>query len=257
MSGSDVFGGYAGFYDTLYADKDYAAEVEFLSQVFERFGVSAPADVLDLGCGTGTHDLMLAQRGHSVVGIDRAPEMIALAEQKTRGDGVDVEFHVGDVRTVDVGRSFDTVISMFAVVSYQCSNDDLSAMLATARRHLVPGGIFVFDAWFGPAVLSQHPEERTRTLETPDGDLVTRTARPVLDVIGQTVEVFYDVTRSRDGAVIEQVRESHKMRFLFAREIAYFLECAGFEMEALGPFMELDREPTVDDWNISVVARAV
>lgn len=257
MSGSDVFGGYAGFYDTLYADKDYAAEVEFLSEVFGRFGVPSSASVLDLGCGTGTHDLLLAGRGHHVVGIDRAPEMIALAEDKVRDAAVDVEFRVGDVRTVDVGRRFDAVISMFAVVSYQCSNDDLSAMLAAARRHLTPGGVFVFDAWFGPAVLSQRPEERTRTLEAPDGEVVTRAARPVLDVVEQTVEVHYDVTRSRAGAVTEEVHESHKMRFLFAREIAYFLECAGFEMEALGPFMELGREPTVDDWNISVIARAV
>jgi hypothetical protein len=146
---------------------------------------------------------------------------------------------------------------MFAVVSYQLTNADLAAMFSTARRHLEQGGLFVFDGWFGPAVLTERPEVKTKVVTEPSGDTITRVARPVLDIVAQTVEVNYDVARERDGRLIEKTSESHAMRFLFAREIELFLSAAGFELVAFGPFMELDRTITEHDWNFSAVARAV
>ena len=44
-----VFEEYAGFYDLYYADKNYAAEVNFVLRLAERFGCS-PGSVLDMGC---------------------------------------------------------------------------------------------------------------------------------------------------------------------------------------------------------------
>jgi SAM-dependent methyltransferase len=252
-----AFGAYAGFYDALYADKDYEAEVEFLFEVFSAQGVSATASVLDLGCGTGGHVIPLVQRGFRVTGVDRSAEMLARAQAKADVAGASVTLLEGDVRDVDAGGPFDVVTSMFAVVSYQLTNADLAAMFSTARRHLEQGGLFVFDGWFGPAVLTERPEVKTKVVTEPSGDTITRVARPVLDIVAQTVEVNYDVARERDGRLIEKTSESHAMRFLFAREIELFLSAAGFELVAFGPFMELDRTITEHDWNFSAVARAV
>lgn len=257
QGGSEVFGAYAGFYDALYADKDYEAECDFLVDVFAQQGVTPGATVLDLGCGTGGHVIPLARRGFRVAGVDRAEGMVERARAKAAEEGVEAEFVVGDVRSVDLGRRFDAVVSMFAVVSYQLTNEDLAAMFAVARRHLEPGSPFVFDAWFGPAVLIEQPEPRTKVVRMPDGDSITRAARPTLDVVSQTVEVAYDVTRERDGRVVERTAEAHHMRFLFAQEIRFFLEQARFRQVALGPFMDLSRPPTGADWNVSVVATAV
>lgn len=256
VSEEQVFAEYAGFYDALYADKDYEAECDFLVDVFARHGVDADGSVLDLGCGTGGHVIPLARRGYAVTGVDRSAEMLRQACDKTGQAGVSAELIEGDVCSVRVGRSFDAVISMFAVVCYQLSNDDLAAFFTTARKHLQPGGVLVFDAWFGPAVLTTQPEERSKSVFTPEGDEVVRTARPTLDVVAQTVRVDYDVVRTHGGAEVEHTRESHAMRFLFAQEIAFFLEAAGFDLERVAPFLELDREPTAADWNISVVAVA-
>lgn len=251
----ELFGTYAGFYDALYADKDYSAECDFLQQVFTSSGVRAGGSVLDLGCGTGGHALLLAGRGYDVTGVDRSAAMI----ERARGKSTDgsPEFIVCDVRDLALGRTFDAVISMFAVVSYQLTDDDLLSMFSAVRRHLEPGGLFVFDAWFGPAVLTEQPEPRTKRLVTPEGDTITREAVPHLDVVEQTVEVSYDVTRQRGGAVVESSRESHKVRFLFAREIEHFLGHAEMELVTLSPFMKLGRKPGSGDWNVSVVARAI
>lgn len=255
QSNPEVFGAYAGFYDALYADKDYQAEVDFLEQVFRAAGVAAGASVLDLGCGTGGHIVPLAARGYSAFGVDRSPGMLEQARAKASEAGVDVGYALGDVRAVDVGRRFDVVISMFAVISYQLTNADLLAMIGTAKRHLAPGGLFVFDGWFGPAVLTEQPEVKTKVVIAENGDEITRVATPRLDVVAQTVDVHYDVTRSRDGQVAEVTEESHPMRFLFAREIELMLDVAGFDLLEFGPFAELGREITANDWNFSAVAR--
>lgn len=255
MSESGVFGAYADFYDALYADKDYESETSFVVEVLTEYGVPAGAAILDLGCGTGGHAIPLVRRGYGVTGVDLSPEMVAQAIEKARAESLDVDFTVGDARTFRLGRTFDAVISMFAVLSYQLTNEDLAATFGTVAAHLKPGGLFVFDVWFGPAVLSERPEQRAKTVQTAEGDTITRRATPTLDVASQTVRVDYEIERSRGGDVIETARESHTVRFMFVQEILQLLDAAGLEPLALGPFMDLTRGPESSDWYVSVVAR--
>src|SRR5262249_50342723 len=157
---SNVFGSvYAASYDVLYRDKDYLAECALLGRVFQKYGEGSIKSILDLGCGTGNHSIPLAQQGYEVVGVDRSADMIALARNKATQGRIEksVLFHQGDLRSTDLGRRFDAVLMMFAVLGYQRENADVLAALATAHRHLRKGGLLVFDIWYGPAVLHERP----------------------------------------------------------------------------------------------------
>jgi SAM-dependent methyltransferase len=55
-----------------------------------------PARVADLGCGTGTLTLLMAQAGHLVSGLDLAPRMAALAREKLAAAGLEADVVVGD-----------------------------------------------------------------------------------------------------------------------------------------------------------------
>ena len=79
MSGvSDMFGrDYADVYDAIYRDKNYEGEVDLIERILARHGLQGARHLLDLGCGTGNHALPLARRGHTVVGVDRSPPMLA------------------------------------------------------------------------------------------------------------------------------------------------------------------------------------
>lgn len=56
----------------------------------------APAPILDIGCGTGSLTLLLAELGHQVTGIDFAQAMVAQAEAKAQAAGHAIPFYVMD-----------------------------------------------------------------------------------------------------------------------------------------------------------------
>ncbi len=228
-----VFAGYSRYYDLLYRDKDYAGEAAYVSGIVRRHCPDA-VSLMELGCGTGAHAVELASLGYDVTGVDMSEGMLEGAH--TRRDALPkelsarLEFAHGDARSVRLGRKFDAVISLFHVMSYQTSNEDLAAAFATAREHLAPGGVFIFDCWYGPAVIHQWPSVTEKKL-ADDATTVSRRAVPVVHVNENIVDVSYtvDVADRLTGAS-ETLRETHRMRYLFTPEIELALATAGMEL---------------------------
>ncbi len=70
-----------------------------------------PARILDLGCGTGSVSVLLAEMGHAVTGIDLSPRMIEQAADKARRHAVEIELRVGDAARPQVSEAFDVVLT--------------------------------------------------------------------------------------------------------------------------------------------------
>jgi len=249
-----VFCDYARYYDMLYRDKDYAAEADYVLGLVRRLCPSVKS-LLDLGCGTGRHAIEFARRGLEVHGVDLSERMIAGAKEhlKNAERGVKgwVRFEVGDVRRLDLGRKSDAVVSLFHVVSYQTTNEDLDAVFRVAAGHLKPGGVFFFDFWYGPAVLTQRPERRVKKLE--DGAIeVRREAVPRMEVNENCVVVDYRmIIRHKElGSAEEEgqeVTESHRLRYLFLPEVERLVAGAGMRMAFTHAWMQ-DRAPDIGTW---------
>lgn len=253
-----VFVNYAHFYDALYQEKDYEAECDFLEQVFARYAQSPIHTILDLGCGTGGHALILAQRGYQVTGIDYSEEMLAIARAKaasTLESSAFPTFQHGDIRTLDLGQTYDAVIAMFAVMGYMVTNEDLAQAFGSVRRHLTPGGLFTFDAWFGPAVLTVRPSDRYKVIEQ-DNRRIIRFVHPTLDAINHKVDVHYMIYHIFENRIIEEVEEVHTMRFLFPQEVNCYLKNSDFKLIQLCPSLSLSRELELSDWNFAAIAQA-
>jgi SAM-dependent methyltransferase len=220
-----VFGDYARYYNVLYLDKKYTEETAYILKCLKQCGCS-PSTLLDLSCGMGKHALEMAKQGISVTGVDMSKTMLAMGEAYYKGYTENLAallptLHYGDARTVRLGQKFDAVTSLFHVMSYQNTEEDALAELCTAKEHLVEGGIFLFDFWYGVGVLTDPPTERDRTMEDAH-TFVQRHAQPVHCVNDNIVEVHYAVrlTDKRSGAVSE-LQEVHSMRYWFLPELRF------------------------------------
>lgn len=228
-----VFGDYARYYNVLYQDKDYAGEAGFVLSCLKG-RQEAPRTLLDLGCGTGRHALEMARRGVRVTGVDMSGTMLEMGRQLLAATS-DLPPEVtpprlleGDARAVRLDAQFDAVTSLFHVMSYQNTEEDALAVLETARRHLRPGGCFLFDFWYGPGVLTEPPTERDRVMED-ERTRVRRHARPVHRVNDNIVEVHYDIRLTDKNSGKETtLSEVHCMRYWFLPELRYLARQAGF-----------------------------
>ncbi|MDW8288418.1 MAG: class I SAM-dependent methyltransferase, partial [Flammeovirgaceae bacterium] len=143
-----IFDIYSEYYDLLYKDKDYQKESEYIHQLIQQYHPSAQT-LLNLGCGTGRHDYELAKVGYKITGIDLSDKMINKAIENTPHHLKDkVKFFQGDARNSNLNEKFDVVLALFHVMSYQTTNEDISAFFNTAKNHLKPEGIFIFDCWY-------------------------------------------------------------------------------------------------------------
>ena len=242
------FDAYSRYYDLLYRDKDYAAEVDYIDRLLQRHGASGP-ELLEFGSGTGKHGRLLAQRGYRVTGIERSAEMVA---QTMPVDGFTCQ--VGDIATVQLERAFDAVLSLFHVISYQVTNQAVGAVFARAAEHLLPGGLFVFDVWYSPAVYAQRPSVRVKRLEG-DGLRVTRIAEPEIHPNENRVDVIYSIfAEDQNDGTVQTLSESHPMRHFSLPELDLLADLAGFERLAAEAFLT-GEEPSEDTWGLCVVLR--
>lgn len=238
-----VFQSYAAYYDLLYKDKDYSGEVDYVESLIKKYASVNVKKILNLGCGTGRHDKLFASKGYEMTGVDLSQEMIEIAKKNNSPDlespsllkregreSSEPRFFEGDIRTFRINEKFGAVISLFHVMSYQVTNDDVCAAFKTAREHLESGGIFIFDCWYGPAVLTDRPVVRTKKIEDDNYEII-RVSEPAMDSEANTVDVNFDilVTGKQDQS-LERIKESHKMRYLFYTEIEMFLEKTGLSL---------------------------
>lgn len=107
----------------------------------------APARVADLGCGTGTLSVLLAEEGYRVDGLDLSPAMVALAERKAAASpGLPVTFRVGDASAPELAEGhYDVVLSRHVLWALP----DPDAGLRRWVRLLAPGGrlLLVEGSW--------------------------------------------------------------------------------------------------------------
>lgn len=254
-----VFGEYAPLYNLMYGEKGYKEEADFVLSQISAY--KAPiVDILDLGCGTGTHALRFAKAGRNVLGVDVSAEMLSLAREKlaavTSGLKGAVEFQQSDIRNLAVNKTFDAVVSLFHVMSYQIRDEDVSAAIAGARRHVTLGCPFLFDFWHGPAVMKSGPAARRKEVED-EFFRVVRIATPFWEKRQSRVKVTYNFTvYDKQSGRQRKFEEIHIMRYFFPRELEQALRRGGFRLAKCAEWLT-GEHASEDSFSAYIVAVAV
>jgi SAM-dependent methyltransferase len=243
---------YAQLYDTIYSAKDYAFEVERVLEFARLYGIEART-IVDYGCGTGNHARRLAERGLKVYGIDCNEHMLAAARDKTRGLE-NVELLHDSQLAVLPEASVDVFCLLFDVLSYIVENDALDRLLSYVASRLKPQGLFVFDFWYGPGVLSLRPVNRWKEFAV-NGAKILRLTGAELDWNNSTVHVTHEIIVTQENHVKDRFVDSHVMRFFFKNEINYLLQTHGLEVLQFGTWQVPESPPTTNDWSALIVSR--
>jgi SAM-dependent methyltransferase len=235
------YDGWAKYYDLT--DADRGPFIDFYS------GLLTPAmnSVLELGCGTGTIGLSLADARRRdgartplrLVGLDQSQRMIQVA----RGRGRDHQWLVGDIRRPPVVGPFDLVICCFNTLQHLLDDDDLAQAFTAVHGLLAADGVFAFDIY----------QPNAAYLATPH---TNRMARAVTDSRGHNLEIrentrYDDASRvltiewtlvQCDPAVAEPLaRTRYHLRQYSAGEVERALARSGLVIEQR--FGDFDRSP--------------
>lgn len=202
----EVFQDYAYYYNLFYKDKDYGAEARIIDRLLKKYAGDV-GRVINLGCGTGKHDIELAKLGYHCKGIDISPLMTDIAKEnaaKQQNCRV-IDFETADARDYETEAKYDAVISLFHVMSYQDSNEDIVNAFKTATKLLKnTAGIVVFDVRAGPGVLSDKPCVRVKEVEDENNRLI-RIARPIMYDKENAADVNYEVPGQAGFELIDNI----------------------------------------------------
>ena len=131
----------------------------------------APARVADLGCGTGTLSVLLAEEGYAVDGLDVSPEMVSRARAKAAVAGVGVDLRVGDANVPDLDRAaYDVVLSRHVLWAM----DDAAAALRHWLTLLAPGACWCWSRAAGRPVPGSPPSEAVALVRATGRDAELR-----------------------------------------------------------------------------------
>lgn len=130
----------AEVYDEIMADVEYD---EWLGFILRESGVRGypSGPVLDLGCGTGNLTIPLAAQGLEMTGVDSSQSMLTMARRKAPT----LDWRLGEFTTLDLGRRFGLVVSVFDSLNNLLSPEQFLAAAGRVKEHLLPGGLFLFD----------------------------------------------------------------------------------------------------------------
>jgi len=176
----------AKYYDLVHHKKDYLSEVLFLERVWNDYRIKK---VLDVGCGTGNHSVMLAKKNpkFSFFGIDMSKDMIDIAKSKS-SEVNNVQFHNVSIQNFHE-NNFNAIISMFYVINHILSLSELISFFKDMRKKLAVGGVLIFDCWNGIASVRDLPKTTTRTRYTDSALTLKTTCVPEIDLFNSFIKM--------------------------------------------------------------------
>ena len=241
---------YADYYESVYALKDYSKEVDVILEIQSKYAPDSKS-ILDFGCGTGKHDALLAEFGFEVIGLDKSDSMLKLAQKRSLGNKARF-LHIDQASKIQDG-SIDLGVSLFDVVSYLTSDEDLSRFFELMKLKTKPAAPLIFDFWYLPSVIHLKPETRKKVFSHQNQTII-RISESSLDCNTSCVTANHDFYVLENEQVVDHFSESHLMRCFSKNEMDRILSQFGYKLISLGTWSSPKENPTLNDWSVLAVA---
>ena len=206
-----IYSDLADWWPMISPVRDYKQEAAYLGALISHCTAATAgtpgtrATVLDLGSGGG-HVAVHLKDMFTMTLVDISEQMLAVSRRLNP----ECDHHVGDMRTVRLGRGFDAVL-VHDAIDYIIGKADLRLVIETAAAHCKPGGIALF--------IPDYIKDTFSELTGGGGGGVDGTGRTASfvertwdpDPADDWVQADYEFTLYTPGAQAEVVRESHRL----------------------------------------------
>lgn len=254
---TEIFEKFAKYYDLIYSDKLYQKECEFINSVISK-EIQSCKKILDLGCGTGNHSIILSSKGYEITGVDISHKNIEIAKEKSKSHQGNLEFFQGDMSSIKISKKFDVCISMFSSLCYLTNIEKFKKTLNNIWHHLNDKGILIFDYWNGNSVITEKPSTKVKIIHTKDKRII-RIATPSLDLKNQSCAIQYHCIIEENSKIIDEFFETHTMRYYLPADLTTYLEEAGFRSVNITSINsknnKLNNEDLLNNWYLFVIAK--
>jgi SAM-dependent methyltransferase len=214
--------GYAYYYNAIHAQKDYSAEAKKISNFIDtEFSKNDFVDVLDFGCGTGKHlhELSLITSRLRLFGYDKSDFMVSEAKNNFPNLVFSTELN-------DLTSAFDLVYSLFDVINYQVTNQEVITFLSNMNKKCKIGGYIILDSWNYTAIMNDPPGNRTREFKC-DGNDFARLVEVSTESDYRITEIDISIIESVDKSLV--LTERHSIRAFETEELRELVIASGFE----------------------------
>ncbi len=128
-------------YGRYVATDEYRSGLHYPA-VIKELGEIRGKRILDIGTGNSPFPRLLARQGAFVVGYDKSPEQIEMAQAHQDAQVLDIEYVIATPQTFSYHYQFDAATSVM-VLPYAETAAELQTFFQSANQHLVSGGKFV------------------------------------------------------------------------------------------------------------------
>ena len=215
-----MYGTASKYYDKLYSNKDYRAEVRRLVEIVRKRNPSAKS-LLDVACGTAAH-LEHLQGDFKVAGLDLSEDLLGAAQARLPT----VRFYLADMTDFRLGEKFDVVTCLFSSIGYAKTLERLNATLKCMALHLEKGGVLIVEPWFSEKTWNPKPVYAT-FVDEPTVKIARISTNRTVDRVS-VIQMEY-LIGTEEG--IEHFKEIHEMGLFSDAETREAFELAGLACE--------------------------
>ncbi len=134
----------AQIYDRLNSDIDYNVWVQYIENIFKKFGCK-PCIILELACGTGSFAVLMSKKGYEMICSDISEQMLLIAREKAENQKQDILFLQQDMSSFELYGTVGAIVCLLDSLNHLTSMEDVKNMIALSHNYLDSGGLLIFD----------------------------------------------------------------------------------------------------------------
>ena len=215
---------FAVAYDKMMENVDYVRWADYIERLFDRYNFH-PKKILDIACGTGSTAILLAKKGYTVSGSDRAMEMLFWAREKARRQKVNVHLWQQDMRELTVSQPYDAALCLYDSINYITTAEEMKMVFTNVSEALIPGGMFIFDVTTEYNIV-KHFHRQTFAESRDDFSYIWRNLYFHREKVCKTILTFF--LREEDG--YSKYEELHMQKIYTVSQVKKMLEQTGYKL---------------------------